>query len=266
MLSDLKAEMQLRGFSQHTVRNYLYYNENLLVWSGKAGSEIEKQDLKGFLGNMISNGSSPRTVGLARSAVLFYHRDILGKPIGQMPTPKIARSLPTVLTQEETGRLLEAAKNQKSKLLLELLYASGIRVSELVNLKADDIDLNQGVIKVRSGKGQKDRITILSKGLVTKVRDHVAKNQSKYLFGEKPMSSRNVQEIIKRAAASAGIRKKVTPHTLRHSFATHLLESGTDVRIIQELLGHANLSTTQIYTHVSTESIRKVISPFDNIK
>ena len=145
-----------------------------------------------------------------------------------------------------------------------MLYSTGLRVSELVNLKIDHLNFNDGTGWVRKGKGNKDRLFSISAALCSELKDYLDVREHEYVFSKnKPLTTRNIQKIIKLTSGLAEIRKKVTPHTLRHSFATHLLENGTDIRLIQSLLGHSNLNTTQIYTHISGDQIRKVQNPLD---
>jgi len=173
-----------------------------------------------------------------------------------------------VLTKEEVKKLIDATENKTHRLMLMLLYSSGIRLSELVNLKAGDLELEQAMGWVRSGKGAKDRLFIISKNLTGELKDFAAaKKRDDFLFSGRNgrMTPRNVQKIVASSAKKAGIEKNVHPHTLRHSLATHLLEDGTDIRKIQTLLGHSNLSTTQIYTHVSMEELKKIKNPLDGL-
>ena len=164
-------------------------------------------------------------------------------------------------------RLIDSADNRKSRLIISLLYSSGLRVSELVNLKIFDLNLDENIGWVRKGKGNKDRIFTISFNLAKEVKEYLDdKKDNVYLFSKNdPLTTRNIQKIIKGTRIRAKINKKVTPHTLRHSFATHLLEQGTDIRLIQSLLGHSSLSTTQLYTHISTEQIKKIKNPFDEL-
>jgi len=265
MLNDLVVEMKLRGFSEHTQRAYNKYCEHFVQsLNGKPIDQVIDTDVKTYLSSMVEK-TAARSVNLARAAVLFYTNEIHKRNITGIKVPKIEKSLPVVLTKDEIVKLIAAVPRRRSQLLLKLLYASGLRVSELVSLHIADI---QGTtITVRSGKGKKDRMTILPQSLANEialyVRDH---RLTGLLFPGrkgKPLTTRNVQAIISRATKRAEINKHVTPHKLRHSFATHLLEAGTDIRVIQELLGHSNLQTTQIYTHVSREQIQKVHSPLE---
>ena len=166
--------------------------------------------------------------------------------------------------------MLNNCETKKSKIMLSLLYATGMRVSEITNLKASDIVFEENIGYIRQAKGRKDRIFNLPELLVKDLQKQVKKQKEldqRYLFSgpKAQLSTRNLQKIVQKTAKRAGIKKEVHPHTLRHSFATHLLESGVDIRKIQELLGHADLSTTQIYTHISKEELKKIPSPLDNL-
>lgn len=254
-MKQLHAEMMLRGLSEHTQKAYLRYNNAFADFLDKPIQEAQREDVKAFLAHMLADKKSAATVQLARSALLFYLNQVLEKDITGVKSPKIAKKLPVYLTQQEVHDLIHAASTQQTRLMIQLLYAAGLRVSELVALRYEDIHDN--TLTVRSGKGQKDRITILPEFLAKQLHGEG------YIFGDGTMTTRNVQQLIREAARKAKIRKNVTPHVLRHSFATHLLEQGTDIRVIQELLGHSNLQTTQIYTHVSSETLRNVKSPLE---
>lgn len=263
-LRELVTEIKLRGYSSKTMNAYLKYNQEFLTFSGKDAKDITVLDVKEFLAHLVADRKiAPRTANLVRSALLFYYNEILEKGFINIKTPKIQASLPSVLTKEEVKRLIECAGSEKSRQIIKLLYSSGLRVSELVKLKWADLETEQKIAWVRSGKGSKDRMVILSESIV-KSFEHLRK-ESEYIFSGKngPLSTRNIQKLVHTAAKIAKINKQVTPHTLRHSFATHLLDSGTDIRLIQELLGHSNLQTTQIYTHISTEQKKRVVSPLD---
>ncbi len=182
--------------------------------------------------------------------------------------PKRPKRLPVVLSKDEVFRLLDSVLNPKHKLILALMYSAGLRVSEVVKLKVEDIDFDNKILWVRQGKGRKDRQTVISEKLIGTLGQLVGqKIVGDYLFsGQKPkihLSTRSVEKIFQKALAAADIRKKATCHSLRHSFATHLLESGTDIRYIQQLLGHRSLVTTQIYTKVSNKFLSQIKSPLD---
>lgn len=262
----LHTEIELRGLSNSTKQKYLKINHDFLKFIGKPSNSITKEDIKKYLAHQISNKkTAPRSINLIRSALLFFYNEVLELGISKIKTPKIQKTLPTVLTTTEIQDLINSAGTKKGKFIIELLYSTGMRVSEIVNLKSVDIELDQKIAWVRSGKGGKDRMIILPEKLYVELRKRL--NQEFILMGKNgSISERTIQEMIKRTAKKAKIKKKVTPHTLRHSFATHLLESGNDLRMIQELLGHSDLSTTQIYTHVSNKQKMNVKNPLDNLK
>lgn len=270
-MKQLQTELRLRGFSDRTVQTYLYQNQKFLKFINKNPEQIQEIDIKEYLGYLLSDKKDAHsTVALAKAALKFYYDEILKKNIVTLKTPKLARKLPEVLTKEETRKLLDTLTHTKSRIIVKLLYSSGIRLSECLHLKVEDLELGNKMGWVRSGKGAKDRMFILSEDVCAEILRYVntINRRSGYLFqgsDNKPLSPRNVQKIVKKAAQRAGIQKQITPHKLRHSFATHLLEAGTDIRIIQELLGHSNLQTTQIYTKVSQQQLRKVRSPLDQL-
>jgi len=267
-LKKLEAEIRLRGFSSNTIKTYLYYNKQFLDFVKKKPEEVVEDDIKSFIAKKLSEKTSAKSIVLIRAALKFFYDEILKKNIVTLKTPKVSRILPTVLTRDEVKMLIESIDNEKHKLIVKLLYSSGLRLSELVNLKVGDLELDESIGWVRKGKGAKDRLFIISPKLVEELKEFVKeRKESDYLFVGKrgKMSARNVQKIVALARKKAGINKQVHVHTLRHSFATHLLESGVDIRRIQELLGHSNLNTTQIYTHVSTGELKKIKSPLDEL-
>jgi len=271
-LKKLEIELKLRGFSKHTIDSYLRYNKKFMEFIKKDPKLIKNDDIKLFLSYLISDKKlSANSLNLIRASLFFFYNEVLELNMSNIKTPKIEKKLPTVLTKKEVIKLFDATNNFKSKLILKILYSSGLRVSEVTNLKFEDINFDEKTGIVRQGKGKKDRIFILSKEITDDLTDYqkrLNKTQG-YIFTNNknnPISTRNIQKIIKNSAKKANINKNITPHKLRHSFATHLLESGTDIRIIQELLGHSNLQTTQIYTHISREQIKKIKNPLDNLQ
>lgn len=266
-MDKLSSELKLRGFSGETVKAYLFHNKKFLEFCKKPEGEITRDDIKSYLASLIDKGLANSSIALAKSSIVFYHEKVLGKTFEKIETPKIPKKIPTVLTREEVRKLIGATKSAKHRLLIELLYSSGLRLSECTNLKIDDLELEDRMGWVRSGKGGKDRMIILSDKLVKSIKDAVSNERTGYLFEGRNgrLTGRAVQKALAKTAERAKIRKKVHPHTLRHSFATHLLEAGTDIRKIQVLLGHSNLSTTQIYTSVSTTELKKVRSPLDDL-
>jgi site-specific recombinase XerD len=205
-----------------------------------------------------------------RAVLRFFAVHVLHEPslAESLPAPRRERSMPTVLAISEVKRLFAALANPKHRLMAFLLYSSGIRVGEMVRLRVADLDPERRLILVRRGKGGKDRYTLYSESAVEAVERYVAfAGPGDWLFTGaregRPISARSVQKVIAAAGRRAGIRRRVTPHTLRHSFATHLLEQGVDLRYIQELLGHASPATTQIYTHVTRRDLVRIRSPLD---
>ena len=270
-LKKLETELKISKNSEYTIRNYMAANSKLLEsTAGKSLDQINQDDVKLFMADNLGQQSASSTV-LFLAAIKYAFSNILQKDItSNIKRPKKERRIPEVLTKEEVRSLLGSLDSEKSELMVTLLYACGLRVSELTGLKVKDMNFEEKIGHVRQGKGKKDRIFNIPQSLIKKLQKQVQsqmENKQEHLFsgfnGE--LSSRNIQKIVAKAAAKAQIKKSVHPHTLRHSFATHLLENDIDIRKIQELLGHADLNTTQIYTHVSQEELKKVKSPFDNL-
>ena len=271
-LEKLETELKLRGFSENTIKSYVMHAKNFMKDVKKDLRKVSEEDIKKYISKkMVDEKLSSRTIASILAALRFLFHEVAEKPIVNIKPPKQEKKLPVVLTREEVKGMIDAASNPKHRLLVKFLYSAGLRISECLNLRVNDVDLESMVGIVRRGKGKKDRMFIISEKLAEDLEEYIIKNNlapEDYIFPGKNssrMSERAAQKIIAQLAKKAGITKKVTPHTLRHSFATHLLEQGVDIRKIQELLGHANLSTTQIYTRVSTEELKKIRSPLDFI-
>ncbi|GFO97396.1 integrase/recombinase xerd, integrase/recombinase XerD [groundwater metagenome] len=268
-LKKLSTDLKLRGFSPQTVKMYLFYSQKMLEYIEKQPEDITEDDIRDFLAYKFSDDSlSNASIALIKAALKFFYTETLGKKLSYIRTPKRSNGLPVVLSRNEIKNLIDKTENIKHRLLIELLYSTGLRLSECVNLKYSDIDLSEGIGWVRSGKGSKDRIFIISKLFKKDLQDYIETTKSEvkgyiFLVNGKKMSARGIQNAVKVSAKRAGLYKDVHVHTLRHSFATHLLENGVDIRKIQKLLGHSNLQTTQIYTQVSSEEIKKIKSPLD---
>lgn len=271
MLDKLETELKIRGFSKRTVDTYLYHNKRFLDFVKKEPINVDENDAKRYIAYLMSNQKfKPSSVNLALSSLKFFYNEIVkNSAFNAVKAPKSEKKLPTVLTKDEIRKLLNVFENPKHKLLVEFMYSSGLRVSECVSLKIDDLDFSEKMGKIKHGKGNKERYIILSDNLIQHLNEYlkIKKDNSQYIFSVKnrPITTRQAQKVVKEAAKKAGIKKRVFCHALRSSFATHLLEAGTDIRVIQELLGHSNLSTTQIYTKVSTQQLKKVKSPFDSL-
>jgi integrase/recombinase XerD len=269
ILKKIEIEIKLRGFSKKTAKMYILYNKQFIERLNiNDVKEVTEDDIKYFLSEKISEENlEAKSIALIKAALLFYYNEILGQKF-EIKTPKIKKTTPVVLTKEEIKKLFSVISNKKHKLILELYYSSGLRLTEAINLRKKDLDFNENVIWIRSGKGGKDRMSILSKKLSKELKEYSnhLKNEDFLFTNSKgdPLSERTIQYAMKKALQKAGIEKDAHIHTLRHSFATHLLEQGVDIRKIQELLGHSDLSTTQIYTKISNKELKKVKSPLDD--
>ena len=271
LLNKLKTELTIQGKSNKTIEAYLLHTQKFLEFVKKDSNEIENQDIKDYLAYLMSKKLKPKSINLILSSLRFLNEYILKKPnlFEGIKSQKTAEKIPNYLTQEEIKKLLTVTKNFKHKLMIELMLCSGLRVSECINLKKENIN-DDKTITIRSGKGNKDRITIVPSLVLEHLSQYLKqrKHDSEYIFCKKDGQKLTVklpQKIIKQLAEKAGIRKKVTPHVLRHSFATHLLHNGTDIRYIQTLLGHAQIQTTQIYTHISKEQLKQIKNPFNEM-
>lgn len=252
MIHKLIEELKLRGFTQKTQQTYLYHVGKFI------SSKKSKRDYLLYLSN---KKNSPQTIRLASASITFYEKNVLNMRSEHTPIPKRQSKIPDVLTKQQIQSLINATDNEKHKIIIEILYSSGLRLDELVNLKFEHIDFDNKTIVVKQGKGQKDRITIISQ----RVLDRLDKQGFGFVLrGRKEKySAKSVQAVLSQLARKTTIKTNVTPHVLRHSFATHLLEQGTDIRYIQSLLGHARLETTQIYTRVAKHSLEKIKNPLD---
>ncbi|MDP2925698.1 MAG: tyrosine-type recombinase/integrase [Nanoarchaeota archaeon] len=263
----IAREMDIKNFTRATITSYLFHIESFLDFSNYPIEELTELDVKNYMSYLYKRGKSPGYINAALAACKFLFAGF-GKKI-EIRSPKKSFSIPSIITKEELVFLINSIPNIKHRLLVELLYSSGLRLSEVINLKKHDIDFNNRIGIVKQGKGRKDRNFIISEKLLAKLHYYLLlrNNDSIYVFDSQnsKLSKRTVQLIIKKAARKAGITKRIHPHTLRHSFATHLLEQGTDIRIIQKLLGHKKLETTQIYTHISTKTLKDIKNPLDNL-
>lgn len=272
ILEEYTTMLQLKRYSSSTRKSYIYAFQNFLVFfSHKKIDDLKKNEIQEYLLNQLENGTSSSFQNLQINAIKFYYEKVLGRKreIYDLPRPKKEHKLPSVLSEEEIIKLFKQVSNIKHKAILYLIYSGGLRLSEVVNLKITDIDSKRNLILIRKSKGKKDRTTLLSQALLELLRDYYREYKPEnYLFeGQKggQYSVRSVQNIFRMALSKSGIKKHATVHTLRHSFATHLLERGTDLRYIQELLGHANSKTTEIYTHITKKGLDKIVSPLDNL-
>jgi site-specific recombinase XerD len=270
-IEKLITELHARKYSRKTIITYVRYNRYFCRKIQKSPEEATADDIRKFISDLDRlNHHSASSMNLAISALNFFYKIVMRNDIvREQRRPLHDKNLPQVLSKEEVQRMLDQEKNPKHRLLLMLAYSSGLRVSEVVALKNEHIDFGRQVILIRGGKGRKDRFTILSSRAAKFIKEYreFYKIES-WLFPGQPqkkhISVRAAQNIFEKALRHAGISKDLSIHSLRHTFATHLLEAGTDVKYIQELLGHASLKTTQRYTHVARRHLLKIQSPLDD--
>ncbi|MDA3885429.1 MAG: tyrosine-type recombinase/integrase [Candidatus Delongbacteria bacterium] len=266
-------QLKMKNYSNSTLKSYGYCFDLFLEhFKNTDINNLTKEDITNFLYQEIQNGLSYGYQNQIINAIKFYYEKVLGRKreLYNIPRAKRPIKLPTVFSEEEIITLIGNIENLKHKSVLYLIYSAGLRISESVNLKVADIDSKRNIIVVRGGKGKKDRTTLLSQKLLMMLREYYRQYRPKeYLFegqsGGK-YSIKSIQKTFNAALKKSGIRKKATVHSLRHSFATHLLERGTDLRYIQELLGHNSSKTTEIYTHITKKGMDKITSPLDNLE
>ena len=260
-----------KRYSSNTIKTYCNYFRDFVIFFQNENLEgITTNQINAYLLELIKTKNISISQQNQRiNAIKFYYEKVLGrkKEYYALHRPRKENKLPKVLSKNEVRRIFNVTDNLKHKCILMLIYSAGLRRSELLNLRPTDIDSERMVVQINGAKGKKDRISLLSNNLLKMLRRYYKEYRpKKYLFEGKNggrYSATSVANILKKAAQKAGIRKNVTPHMLRHSFATHLLEQGTDLRYIQELLGHKSSKTTEIYTHVSNRGIDKITNPLD---
>jgi len=263
-------KLELKKYANNTVKSYVtcfeafinYYKDHELL-------SLNENDIRNYLQKLIREERSNSYINQAINAIKFYYEVVLGMPnrFYAIERPRKEHKLPKVLSIEEVKMMIDNTNNSKHRCIVSLLYSAGLRRSELLNLKLENVDSKRMLIRVEAAKGNSDRYTLLSKTLLKDLRTYFKQwKPSIYLF-EGPSgnqySAASIVKIVQRASQKSGIRKNVTPHMLRHSFATHLLENGTDLRYIQVLLGHKSSKTTEIYTHVATNVFLQIKNPLD---
>src|SRR3989339_2259164 len=259
-------ELKLRNYSRQTIKNYTLCLKGFFEFLGVDLTIVNVDKIKKFLLLKYDKAFSSQTINLYLNAIKFFYRDVVKSSQKiDIKFAKRSKKLPIVLSRQEVGRILEVLSNQKHKLMIALSYGAGLRVSEIVALKIKDLDFENLLIHIKGAKGDKDRITILPDKLKVEIEKFVfGKDKNEYVFGSERggnLTTRTAQKIFEKALKLTNINKEATFHSLRHSFATHLLENGTDVRYVQELLGHANIRTTQIYTQVTNPNLKNIKSP-----
>lgn len=263
-------KLEVKKYANNTVKSYVSTFEAFINhYRTKELIAINELDVRNYVLKLVQEGKSNSYINSVINSIKFYYESVLGMPnrFYAIERPRKERKLPKVLSKEDVLSIIAHTNNLKHKCIVSLLYSSGIRRNELINLKITDIDSKRMLIRVESAKGNKDRYTLLSHALLKDLREYYKQYQpTKYivegLYG-KQYSGQSIGKIVLNAAAKAGIQIPVTPHMLRHSFATHLLEAGADLRQIQVLLGHSSSKTTEIYTHVATTTFKKIKNPLD---
>jgi site-specific recombinase XerD len=271
--SEYIETLKLKNYSESTIQTYrLHFQRFLKYYINTKLENITHEQIRQYLLYLVNERKySTSAQNQAINSIKFYYEKVLGKPVEKyyVPRPRKEKKLPEVLSEEEVTKILKQIKNLKHKCIIYLIYSAGLRLTEVVHLKISDIQSDRKQIFIRSAKGNKDRYVLLSDSILILLREYYKKyNPKVWLFEGKPSeqySRRSIQTIFKRAVQNSGINKNSTIHTLRHSFATHLLEHGTDLRYIQELLGHKSSRTTEIYTHVTQTAKNKIVSPLDNL-
>jgi integrase/recombinase XerD len=271
-ITEYNRLLRLKNYSLNTINSYNHFFEKFLAhFHGKDVDSLTKEQITDFLYKESLKGMSYGYQNQLINAVKFYYEKVLGRKrdFYNLPRAKKPQKLPVVFSEEEITVLLNQVKNLKHKCILYLIYSAGLRISEAVSMKVADIDSTRNLVVIRGGKGKKDRNSLLSQKLLIMLREYYKEYRPKeFLFeGETggQYSVKSIQNIFNKALTSSGIQKDATVHSLRHSFATHLLERGTDLRYIQELLGHNSSKTTEIYTHITKKGMDKIVSPLDNL-
>ncbi len=265
-------DMTIRGFGEKTQSDYIRQVRNFTFFLGRSPDQAQSEDLRLYQVHQRKRGVQPPTMNGAVAALRFFFTTTCNRPemARHLTLVRQPQKLPVVLTPEEVARLIEAAPRPKYKAALGVAYGAGLRVSEVANLRVSDIDSERMVIRVEQGKGKKDRNGMLSPRLLVLLREWwLVGRPTTWLFPGRdsllPITPRQLHRVVCETAGAVGIEKRVSPHTLRHSFATHLLEQGVDIRLIQVALGHSKLDTTARYAHVASKVLREMVSPLDQL-
>jgi site-specific recombinase XerD len=256
-------DLRLKNFSPGTIKQYVLAVAGFARFHGCSPEKLTREDVRAYLVHLLERGLARNSVVLHRSALRHLYVTTLGRSdwLAELPRPQPEHRLPVVLSQQEVQRLFAVVENLKQRAFFMVAYDAGLRLSEIINLRLEDIDSQRMVIRIRQGKGHKDRYARLTPELLAALRQYWrAYRPETWLFpGAAPDKRYDLAtpgQLLKKACRRAGIHKRVSMHTLRHSFATHLLEAGANLRVIQRLLGHSNVRTTSLYTHVSLEQLR----------
>lgn len=265
-LEQAERELRIRNYSPKTIKSYVYGLKEYFEFKRTGFEELDTDNIKNFLLSLESKAVSAQTRNLFLNAIKFYYRNVVKtKEEIEIRSAKKGKSLPVVLSRSEIKIILDSTKNTKHRLLLSLAYGAGLRVSEVINLKVCDIDLAELTVHIKQAKGKKDRITVFPEKLFPDIQNLIAgKSKNDFIFSSErggKLTTRTAQKVFENSLKKTGIKKDASFHSLRHSFATHLLENGVDIRYVQELLGHQNIRTTQIYTQVTNPKLKNIKSP-----
>lgn len=268
LLQKIENELKLRNYSRRTIKSYLLCLADYFKFAKIVERNPNVNLIKKYLLEKQGRGSAPQTVNLHLNAIKYFYREVF-KSLAKIDLKfaKTSKKLPIVLSRAEIEKIINLIENRKHKLLISLSYGAGLRVSEAINLKIKDINLEELTIHLKNAKGNRDRLTVFPEKLKADLREFFAlRDMNDYVFASErggKLTERTAQKIFENALKKSGVKKDATFHSLRHSFATHLLENGVDVRYVQELLGHQNIRTTQLYTKVTNPNIRKIKSPLN---
>ena len=267
----IRKEGLRRGLSHKTIRTYRYCVRKFFNWCRKEPHEIKKADIKSYLDLMIEKGACGSTINVNLNALKFFYGNVLNKRLMvNIRYSKTPKSLPIVLTKEEIARLINSISNPKHRLMAKLMYSAGLRVSELVHLKPEHLEIKNGYGWVRHGKGNKDRMFVVAESIKEELASYISKecaSPDSYIFRgfNGHLTTASVRSVIKNARKHAKLSKRAHPHTLRHSFSTHLIENGSSVAEVQSLLGHSSAETTMVYLHTSSPKMIGTKSPIDSL-
>lgn len=260
-------DLRLKNFSPKTIKVYVHAVAKFAKHFERSPDQLSQEEVREYLVHLMERGRARSTGVVVRNALRHLYTDTLGRPdcLEKLPRPKREQRLPVVLSREEVQRLFAAVTNLKQKALFMVAYDAGLRLSEIINLRIEDLDSERMAIRILQGKGKKDRYARLTAGLLDLLRNYWKAYRPKTLLfpgaaPDKPYDLATPGQLLKKACRKAGISKRVSMHTLRHTFATHLLEAGTNLRVIQQLLGHERIQTTCLYTHISLEELREAPS------
>jgi len=266
LLEKTRRVLFLRNYSPKTRKAYLSYIKDYITFSENNPLHNQQEIIEDYLLSRVKRQQSPQTINLALNAIKFFYSNVLNSPqIINLKFAKRSKKLPIVLSRNEVNKIALATDNPKYRLIILLAYACGLRISEVVSIKVCDLNIDELTLHVKNGKGNKDRITVLPKKLENDLKNLIAgMSTNEFIFRSNrggKLTTTSIQKVFKNSLLKTGIQKMATFHSLRHSFATHLLENGVDIRYVQTLLGHANIRTTQLYTQVTNPQLKNIKSP-----